>query len=273
MTLINRAYFCAFFFATTWLYATAVQSFSKTPLNGELFQKAPHKETHIARDMKLVHRANYVKTQALWDNAVSRISIGDLKGAEAIFFDLLTLTPDFFPKKDTPPKILAPFQMTRRRFFASHMNRQNFRADIKAQSAIGQRVSLLIQAEEGLMSAVTEITIHLKTKGQAAYRSVSVKTLFTGYHELQLDFAFPLKPHEHLDYYVEFIGRYDAPFQLIGSPYEPMSLKVSEAKPLIFPTNGPSNAFTHLKAGWPILFATAIAVAGVLTYGLLKINR
>jgi hypothetical protein len=210
------------------------------------------------------------KTADLWNRAISLISLEKFSDADATLLALVENAPDFFPPWDTPPKIITPFSKARHRFFSA--NRRNFQVNLIDAQATPKGLNLILQGTSALSSLVTKITLHLRTKEQSYFRSMSFPSTFNEENRLHLNLAIFFKPLTHVDYYVEFIGNYHAPFQTLGSFMEPLSLKVSDDKVDQITDNGAKSLtlLELLKTNWPILLGTTVTIIGVLTYGLLS---
>lgn len=250
-----------------WFFGDVALSLSKSPQQGDLFSA-----TFIVNDKQQHEHHLDKRSTVLWNHAVARIAVGDERAALSAFTELLRQKPDFYPSTDTPPKIMTPFHQARRQFLTEQHARNNFRAIVVDQAARDGRIRLTIGADDALLALVTEIAVHIKTRSQSTFRSVNLKPTTARSTTLLLDFAYPMSDDEHLDYYIDFVGNFNESFYAIGSATAPRFLNVEETDTAPEVIVRSSSAITQLKSGWPIVISAALAVAGALTYGLLKIN-
>lgn len=164
------------------------------------------------------------KTSALWLYGYCMASLEYTHKAEQAFLDLLTHTPDFFPKTDTSPKIMSIFLKARQRLLLAMPKNDDLLAKIKSATVINGQISIIIEAGPAIKASTTEIKVYFRTIKQAVYRSVTKRAPFEVNNQLRFDFYLKRKPHEKLFYYMELIGHYDMPFFTIGKDLAPLSL-------------------------------------------------
>lgn len=227
--------------------------------------------SHLARllDHNLLPPSD--QTQALWLYGICHVSLDLNAEAEHIFGKLLQITPDYYPGADTSPKITTSFIKAREKFYAAHARDPAYLASISSHREEGEVLYLELTVGTAIKKAATHIYVRYRTFEQPVFRS----KVFTLSHQDKetLAVSLPEEKSKLLYYYLEFVGRYDAPFFSIGSFFNPISLAHENPKPNWDKTSETPSTFTQLKAGWPILFSTLLVVAGALTYSLLKLNN
>jgi hypothetical protein len=208
-------------------------------------------------------------TTALWLHGYCMASEGDKNAAEQDFFRMLQLTLDFFPKPDTPPKIMESFLRARGQYFQHFKTHDDFIADVVSETINANELTLLLRIGKAINASTETIKIYLREIDEATYRSI---VLNPAYEQSYVRLGIPIRGHyrEILHYYLEFIGRYGEPFLTLGSAIDPRT--IAAQIPLIIPQriSLKKDTVSNLKASWPILIGTLIACAGALTYGFLK---
>ena len=262
-----RALLGIYFFATDAHANTFAFTSRQNDLLAQSFAPTP-----IVDKKKRVKPSLEKKATSLWEQALSQISATDTHYAQATLLKLLRLIPDFYPSADVPPKIMTIFQNAQRQFQSEEKYRANFAATIVNETALDNKISLIIHAQENLLALVREIAVHIKTRGQSAFRSVRTNPNKQG-QTISVDFIFPAAKDERLDYFLEFIGNYDEPFYSIYSATSPRILVATKTQVALTHEGTPNTSLMKFKTGWPILLSAVVAVAGLITYGLLKMPQ
>lgn len=207
----------------------------------------------------------------LWDEATTFIATENANIAEAKFLDLLQRFPDFYPDVDTPPKIMTIFLKVRRHFLVKVADSGRFSAAVIRETSGDNTISLVIKGDTNLMKLVTQIIVNVRTRSQCAFRSMQFARPLNIDENIAINFPYPTVHGEYLDYYIDFVGNFNAAFYSIGSDALPRVLVVKNtlAPPIAIASD---DSIMQFKAGWPIIISAAFAVLGALTFGLLKLN-
>lgn len=257
----------------SWLFANALFAFPNETLVRGLMNESSYltAATQLKQLIEKHGLTSEEKTSILWLLGYCQVSLGHNQEAEQTFGQLLRLSPDFYVDQDTSPKIIASFKKARARFIAAHKNDEMFRAAILSQSIKDSLLVIELDVGEAIAATAQKIRIQYRSFEQAAFRSRSFDLTKQSTQTLRIPLA---SDQESLIYYfVEFVGRYKEVFFSNGSSFNPHSIAVEKSPLGAEKITETPTSFTHLKTGWPMVFAALLAVAGTLTYGLLKLNN
>lgn len=264
MSVLDRVFFCALIVSLCLMTSSTAMALAHPPL----IHITP---TAIDDEQKASEPVLNRVAAALWERAVEYSTSNNAKAAEEVLLELVRSTPDFYPSADTPPKIMAPFHRARKKFLKEEKARPHIKARVVSDSVHDGMVRINLEVNDELKALLTKVIVHIKTRSQSAFRLFKIRAPFADGHMIDVNFTYPMSSDDHLDYYVDFVGTFNEPFFSIGSATLPrylMSKKIIDTPKNIA---ADETTLSQFKAGWPIVVSVAIAVAGAVTYGLLKL--
>lgn len=204
----------------------------------------------------------------LWLFASRQIADGNRHQAEKTFISLLEKSPDFIPSLEESPVITEAFLHAKKKYFAAVL--EVIKPSIKSVFNEQGHYHITICFTHEIAPLITSIRLHTRTAWQTTYLHQNLQEL------TKEDSCFSFTPelpvyHDEIFYFIECIGRFDAPFYSFGSSQNPLLLK-SRKPNLIRGALKNSGATVQLKNSWPIFLGIAIALAGTFTYGVMQIN-